>query len=531
MRPDAALRRPRVPPDLAALAGTVLCVGFDGTTPETAPLAELRALKPGAIVLFARNVGTSEALRALVAALRAIDDVPPLIAIDQEGGRVARIRADVAEMPAMMALGATHDPELAERAGALVGADLRSFGITLDFAPCGDLAREAENTVIGARSFGERPDEVSTMASAFARGIESQGVAATIKHFPGHGATVTDSHFNLPRITLDAATLRANDLVPFAGAIRTRAVSCVMSAHIVVEAFDATQPATLSSRVLTDLLRHELGFAGVVFTDCLEMDAVARGVGTVDGVVRALAAGADCALVSHHLALARESAAAIVAAVEGGRLPEARLREAAGRIDALRAKLAAGPDAYPAVDRETGRAVARAAVTVAGTIVLDPQRPVTVISFEGETYEGAAGKHHDHASLNAALRARRIAAEIMRVPLAPDADDIDVLLALIDSQRALAPRTFVVMMRRAHLHPLQAAAVRAILARVPEAIVVSAREPYDLAIAWSGQAKNTACIYGDELVSVEGLADVMTGRAVPCGRLPVTVRGEETIVR
>ena len=130
-----------MPPDLAALAGTVLCVGFDGTTPETAPLAELRALKPGAIVLFARNVGTSEALRALVAALRAIDDVPPLIAIDQEGGRVARIRADVAEMPAMMALGATHDPELAERAGALVGADLRSFGITLDFAPCGDLAR------------------------------------------------------------------------------------------------------------------------------------------------------------------------------------------------------------------------------------------------------------------------------------------------------------------------------------------------------------------------------------------------------
>jgi len=530
MQPDAGSLRLRVLPDLASLASAVLCVGFEGATAESAPLAELRALKPGAIILFARNVGTPDELRALVAALRAIDDVPPLIAIDQEGGRVARIRTGVAEIPAMMALGATHDAALAERAGALVGADLRAFGITLDFAPCGDLAREAQNTVIGARSFGEDPEAVATMSCAFARGLESQGVAATIKHFPGHGATTVDSHLDLPRITLDAATLRANDLVPFAAAIRSRSVSCVMSAHIVVEAFDAALPATLSARVLTGLLREELGFAGIIFTDCLEMDAIARGVGTVNGTVAALVAGADCAVVSHHLDLAREGARAIASAVSEGRLSEARLREAAGRLSALRAKLAVGLDSYPAVDREAGVTIARAAVTVEGSIRLDPTRPVTVISFEGETYEGAAGKHHAHASLNAALRARRIAAEIMRVPLAPDEDDIDLLLALIDSQRGLAPRTFVVLMRRAHLYPLQASAVRAILARAPETIVVSAREPYDLSVAWSAQARNTACIYGDENVSIEGLADVMTGATVQ-GRLPVSVRAEDAIVR
>ena len=516
-----------MPLDIEARARMVVCAGFSGASVPDAPLDELRALRPGGIILFARNVGTPDALRELVTALREIDEVPPLIAIDQEGGRVARIRDGVAEIPAMMALGATGDAALAERAGALVGADLRGLGITLDFAPCGDLAREANNTVIGARSFGSDPHDVARMASAFARGLESQGVAATIKHFPGHGATVVDSHVDLPHISLDAQTLRATDFVPFAEAIRTRAVSCVMSAHIVVDAFDAELPATLSPRLLTGVLRDELGFTGVTFTDCLEMDAIARRVGTVAGAVAALRAGADCVVISHQLALAREAVAAIVAAVASGKLPEARLDEAAQRVRRLRERLARVA-VYPPVDRDAGLTIARDAVTIVrGSLAIERDRPVTVISFEGETYEGAVGKHHEHASLNAALRARRIAAEIMRVPLAPDADDVELLLALIDSQRALAPRTFVVMMRRAHRSAEQRTAIAQILARAPEAIVVSAREPYDVAVVPA--AKNLACIYGDERVSIEGLADVMTGRANARGRLPVVLEATPSV--
>ena len=510
-----------MPLSLQARARMVVCAGFDGATIAAAPLDELRALAPGGFILFARNVGTPQELRALVGALREIGDLSALIAIDQEGGRVARIRAEVAEIPAMMALGATGDAELAQRVGALVGADLRRFGITVDFAPCGDLAREAQNTVIGARSFGSDPQAVARIACAFARGLEAQGVAATIKHFPGHGATVVDSHRDLPRITLDARTLRASDFVPFAEAIRTQAVSAVMSAHIVVDAFDSERPATLSPALLTGVLREELGFTGVTFTDCMEMDAIANGVGTVAGAVAALRAGADCVVISHHLDLARAAVAAIVAAVEHGELPESRLDEAVARVGALRERFQRAVPAA-AVDRDAGITVARDAVTVIrGSIVLPAGQPVTVISFEGATYEGAAGRHHEHASLNAALRARRFASEIMRVPLAPDADDIDLLGSLIDSQRALAPRTFVVMMRRAHLFADQQAAIARILARAPEAILISAREPYDLALFPAARA--IAAIYGDEAVSIAGLADVMAGRAIGRGRLPVAL--------
>jgi len=518
------------PADLAALSRGVIGVGFTGATAKTAPLDALRAFSPGALILFARNVGTTDELRELVAALRAGAAPSPLIAVDQEGGRVERIRTGVAALPSAMAVGATGDPALAERLGALLGRDLAALGIDVDLAPVADLSLQPRSTVVATRSYGDDPDRVAAFAIAFARGLERAGVAAALKHFPGHGSTAEDSHVALPRITADAATLRSRDIVPFARAIAARAASLVLTAHIVVDAFDAARPATISPAVLTGLLRHELGYDGVIATDCLEMDAIAGGTSTVRGAVEALAAGADLLLISHQLQLAHAAADAIVTAVNEGDIALSRLRAAHARVLALRERLARRTPLAGAVDEDAPREAARRAPTaVRGEPRLRAGKPVTVISFEGEAADNAALSGRttsvDTASLNAALRQRGWKSEIMRAPLEPAAANVDVLLEHV---AALGDRDFVVMTRDAHLHPAQHDAVARVLRQAPDALIVSARAPYD-ALLWP-EARRVLCIYGDQTISLDGCADVLTGRADARGSLPVRL-SEDAAVR
>lgn len=508
---------------LGALARGVIAVGFSGCTADAAPLDALRAFGPGALILFARNVGTADELRELVGALRDTASPPPLIAVDQEGGRVERIGDGVAALPSAMAVGATGDVALAEKLGTLLGRDLARLGINVDLAPVADLALQPLGTVIATRAYGDDPERVGAFAGAFARGLERGGVAAALKHFPGHGSTADDSHVAMPRVTADAATLRARDLVPFARAIGARAASIVLSAHVIVEAFDAERPATLSRAVLTDLLRGELGFDGVVATDCLEMDAIANGVGTVRGAVEALAAGADALLISHRLDLAEQAADAIVAAVANGAVPLERLRDAHARVTALRERLARTPALAEPVDETLPLAAAQRAVTVVrGDARLQPGKPVTVISFEGTAVDAAAASGRraqtddELPSLSSALRRRGWKSEMMRVPLDPARDDVDLLLEHVP---ALGDREFVIVTRDAHLVPSQRDAVARILALAPDALVVSARAPFD-ALLWP-QAARVACIYGAQRVSLEGCADVLAGRAAAEGTLPV----------
>jgi beta-N-acetylhexosaminidase len=518
------------PADLAVLARGVIGIGFAGPTAARAPLEDLRAFGPGALILFARNVGAPDDLRDLVAALRALGSPPPLIAVDQEGGRVERINAGVAALPSAMAVGATGDVTLAERLGRLLGRDLARIGISVDLAPVADLSLQPRSTVVATRAYGDRPERVAAFATAFAHGLEHAGIAAALKHFPGHGATADDSHVALPRIAAEAATLRARDLVPFARAIAARAASIVMSAHIVVDAFDPDRPATLSRRVLTDLLRGELGFDGVIATDCLEMDAIANGIGTVRGAVEALAAGADLLFISHRLELAHEAAAAIVAAVRSGEVPPERLQDAYARVHGLRARLALPARAGEAADEGAPLDAARRAVTVLrGEPRLQPGRAVTVISFEGTAVDNAAAsggrsRGSDVPSLSSALRRRGWKSEVMRVPLEPAAGDVDLLLEHVPR---LGDREFVVVTRDAHLFPGQRDAVARILALAPEALVVSARSPYD-ATLWP-HAKRVVCIYGSQPISLEGCADVLAGRAGAGGTLPVDLSAHAAV--
>ncbi len=479
-------------------------------------------------MLFGRNVGAADDLRALIAALRAGADPPPLVAVDQEGGRVARITdpALVVQLPSAMAQGAVADPVTSHDAGLLLGRDLARLGVSVNFAPCADLALDPAGTVIGTRSFGDRPADVAALVTAFALGLEAGGVAATLKHFPGHGSTAADSHVELPRIAAPVATLQARDLVPFAAAIEAGAASIVMTAHVVVRALDPELPATLSAPILTDLLRTRLGFSGVIATDCLEMDAIAATVGTAAGAVAAVAAGADLLLVSHRLDRAAEAAAALVDAVGRGTLPRERLLAAAARVRTLRERYREPRPAVDASVTDVAQRIAQAAVTrVRGDLRLVVGSPVTVISFEGQLGDGVSDAVARRPSLSAALRARRWKSELMRVPLDAPADDLDVLLAQLP---ALGARNFVIVMRRAHRYPAQRLAVERLLAVVPDAIVVSAGEPFDAALIPA--ARHVACLYGDEAIALDGCADVLSARVAARGRLPVSI-DRELVVR
>jgi beta-N-acetylhexosaminidase len=497
-------------PELERLAGAVLCVGFEGAAPADAPLGELAELAPGGILLFDRNLRGGQAVRDLVESVASQitqgSRATPFVAIDQEGGRVARLRRGVHEIPSMMALGATGDVDLAERVGALVSSDLSAAGVTVDFAPVLDLALEPRSDVIGTRSFGDDPERVAALGVAVMLGLERGGVVATIKHFPGHGATEADSHAVLPQIEATLATLRARELVPFVRAIGAGA-RAVMSAHVVVRALDASRPATLSRRILTGLLRDELGFEGVCFTDCLEMGAIAASVGSERGAVLALVAGADCVTISHSLDRARGARDAIVAAVRSGELTMQRLEEAAGRVSRLRPVRV---DGGRPVDAGAATEAARRAITQvrarSGERFLRAGEPATVISFEGA----------DRPSLSLALRERRVRSELLRVPLEPMVEMVEQLVALAGVQ---PDRRFVLVMRRAHLHPAQRAALAALLAVVPDAILVSALEPFDCELF--PEARTVLCTYGDERMEMEALADVLTGRLAAQGHLPV----------
>ena len=245
--------------------------------------------KFGAYVLFNDAGAPVKTVRALTDALRARQNDTPLIAVDQEGGVVARLRDGVETMPPMMALGAADDLDLTRRAGEQLAFDLRRSGCTLDFAPVLDLALDPRNTVIGTRSFGSDPQRVAALGKSLASGLLAGGITPCFKHFPGHGATAIDSHQALPFVDCSEAELRARDLVPFAAVAAT--APAMMNAHVVARAFDAERPATLSVRIATGLLREELGFHGALFTDCLEMGALAE---SEDDDVAVSGAGGGC---------------------------------------------------------------------------------------------------------------------------------------------------------------------------------------------------------------------------------------------
>ncbi|WP_339834852.1 beta-N-acetylhexosaminidase [Paenibacillus sp. FSL R7-0272] len=316
--------------------GQMLLCGFHGTEPEGGIEKLLGDYPIGGIVYFARNVVSPEQVERLSGGLQNIaqasGNVPLWIAIDQEGGMVARITEGIALMPGQMAIAAAGSVQDAYAAARISGTELQSMGINMNFAPVLDVNNNASNPVIGVRSFGESAEKVADFGAASIAGFQQAGIAATAKHFPGHGDTDTDSHLDLPVITHDRTRVDQVELVPFRAAI-AEGVDAMMSAHIYFPALEPERlPVTLSHSVLTGLLRKELGYEGMILTDCMEMKAIATHYGTVDAAVMAVEAGADMVLISHTAQLQVEAFEALMNAVKSGRISERRIDESVKRL-------------------------------------------------------------------------------------------------------------------------------------------------------------------------------------------------------
>ncbi|WP_332603309.1 glycoside hydrolase family 3 protein [Arthrobacter sp. S2(2024)] len=326
---------------LRRLAAGTLMPGFTGIA---VPVWILEAYDAGlaAVCLYGTNVASPVQLRELCAGLRA-HSPNTLIAVDEEGGDVTRLHyLTGSTQPGNAVLGRLDDVELTAASASAIGHELAGLGINLNLAPDADVNSAPDNPVIGVRSFGAEPGLVARHTAAWIRGLEDAGVASCAKHFPGHGDTTTDSHLALPRVTADAATLDARELVPFRALVAARGAT-VMTSHILVEALDPDHPATFSPRILQDLLRRDMGFEGVIITDALDMAGASAQTGIPEAAVGALIAGADLLCLGSETgpALFEQTITAIADAVGDGRLPMERLADAVARTQALSSRFPA----------------------------------------------------------------------------------------------------------------------------------------------------------------------------------------------
>jgi beta-N-acetylhexosaminidase len=346
-----------MPTFLRRQIGQLLIAGFDGQqiSPELRSLAKEFSL--GGVILFARNVGDPEQVAELAFdAARLVPDLPVWVSVDQEGGRVARLKAPFTEWPPMSTLGRSGDVGLAQRFARALAAELRSVGITLDYAPVLDIHTNSKNPVIGDRALAEKAEEVARLGGAIVRALQAEGIAACGKHFPGHGDTSTDSHLELPLVEHPPDRLRRVEFVPFRAAIEA-GVATIMTAHVLVPSLDERRPASLSRRIVFDLLREELDYRGVILSDDLEMKAIAAQYPVDSAAVLAIEAGCDGVLIcsgDHDLQAA--ALEALVHAVEDERLPLARVEDALARQRRAKERFLAQPVASRPLDGRALRA-------------------------------------------------------------------------------------------------------------------------------------------------------------------------------
>lgn len=321
--------------------GQMLVAGVEGTTPGGDAAEAIQGLQVGGIILFKRNVESLSQLAEFTNELNRLNQgqIPLFLCMDEEGGRVSRMPVEVEDIPSALTFGSVEDPEQRSDAcyalGQVLAGHCKAVGISMDFAPVLDIWSNPENTVIGDRAFGKDAETVTSAGVETVKGLSSGGVIPVVKHFPGHGDTAVDSHVGLPVVEKTLEELEELELRPFRAAVE-EGVPAVMVGHILLTALDGERPAAFSPAVVHGLLREKLGFGGVVVTDDLTMGAVTGTYGLTEGAVMAVEAGCDLLLVCHGGGNLRSVQEAVLAAVESGRITEARLDESVYRILSLK---------------------------------------------------------------------------------------------------------------------------------------------------------------------------------------------------
>ncbi|MFF2090840.1 glycoside hydrolase family 3 protein [Paenibacillus sp. NPDC058174] len=506
--------------------GQLFVFGFHGHEPSDGIRHLIETYGIGGTIYFSRNVQTAKQVHGLSHSLMQLAQQAGkpnlLVAIDQEGGMVARLVDGVTLMPGNMALGAAGSTEGAGETARVCGEELRLLGVNMNYAPCLDVNNNPDNPVINVRSYSDRSHVVAELGTAAMLGYQAARVAATVKHFPGHGDTAVDSHHALPVIPHGRDRLDAIELKPFRAAIAA-GTAAIMTAHVVLPALEPSgKPSTLSHSVLTGLLREELGYHGIIVTDCLEMDAIDRFYGPEKGAVEAISAGADMVLVSHTFEKQVAALEAVVAAVENGTLSEERIEQSLARVMKLKQELvvdeplAAWEQAAEGLATEANRAVAvkwsEASATLvkneggllplkrgASTLVLWPDIKPVSVADEILSSDGTLGTYLQG-------RLDRLTERSMSSsdPLA----DLDAF------------EQIVVVTYDATKHDLEARIAQEVVARAGEkTVAVSVRNPLDLNVY--PQVPAYVAVYECRPLALASAAKVLTGELKPAGKLPL----------
>lgn len=509
--------------DLRNLIGQSLMLSFPGVTELGKVLDALAETRAGGVILFRQNIDSQQQVyklnQTLQAHARSLGLPPLLIAIDQEGGVVTRLPAPFVTVPSQMAQAATGDLRAARESAFITGQQLRAVGINTNFAPVLDVNNHPANPVIGIRSFGHDPAGVAQFGLEALRGYHEAKIIATVKHFPGHGDTDVDSHHGLPHVRHERDRLDAIELAPFVAAFRAGAPA-MMTAHIIFAALD-TLPATLSRRILHEFVRDELGYDGVIFTDALEMQAIAAAYGPVEAGLMSKAAGADVLLpmgtLDDQIAIAR----ALHGAVQDGRLPRAAFEATARRLAALREAYAITYDMPPAeLDarlHEAALDIARKSITcVRGQhmLPLAATTRLTVVDCAQPRFSLAEESLERTATLRSLVQAEFPSTSY--IALKPEPSQADLAQALMFVQQSEA---VLLITRNAALVPWQAAVARSLETQNIALIHAAVRGPYDAQLVQ--RATVSLLTYGDPDVSLQALVDVLVGRVAAQGVLPI----------
>jgi beta-N-acetylhexosaminidase len=501
-------------------------VGFPGTDPRAA--SELiQHYHVGGIILFSRNIKNAHHARSVFATLQElrqeVSDSPLFIAIDQEGGCVARITDGVTVFPGAMALGAIGSERIAQKVGEITATELSALGINVNFAPVLDICTNPQNPGVGARSFGSDPEMAASLGAAMIRGMQQKGICATAKHFPGLGEATVDSHDELPMVNAMRSYMEKRELVPFESAINAN-VAFVMTAHCCYPSLDDTRtPSTLSKPILTDLLRKRMGFKGIIITDCLEMAAIEKNWSTPQATVKALQAGADMALICHTKDKQVKAIASVMEAVEKGQITADVLDDSANRIASLKNRLRLHDSSAPSTirpEKSFSEAIADDAVSILRNedhvipLRLTASEKLAVIVPAFDVLTKVEESAEPHRVLIGELERRHPNLLYRKITVEPGADEIRDCIELGKTADKVLILTY-----NAHRYPSQMNLVNRLVDVGKQTVVVAVRDPYDLALI--AGAKALIATYGFRECSLKALSRVLFGELEAKGRLPI----------
>ena len=510
--------------------GQMIIAGFPSLEVDDQARRLVEEYQVGNFILFARNMKTARQTAALCDGLSRMTfeklGVAPFISADQEGGMVSRITEGAALFSGAMALSAGADLQQARQVGKNCGEMLRAMGINVNFAPVLDVNIEPMNPIIGNRSYGDDPQRVADVGCAVMEGMVEGGVIATLKHYPGHGNVNTDSHLDLPVNHTDPAVLEKTEFLPFQQAFR-RGAPALMSCHIVFPKIDPELPATLSPAIIGDLLRKKQGFDGLVFTDCMEMDAIQKGWGMARGAVLAVAAGCDVLCISHHLEQVQSAVEAIEQAVADGIIPRSRIQESYDRIMAAKKKM--GLLEMQQVSLEQAEAVihdeekialhkqvARNSVTLlcdkGGLSALQQAKKPMILAPVFQSSTGVEDKEYDGRSFARSAGAA-LGWDFAEYPMTPTEEERAAVLAAVSQADAL-----VLGLYNCRFRESQRALVEQVFGKGIPVVAALLGGPYD--VPYAAKADAAVCCYEYTPLAVSALVEALrTGEFY--GKLPI----------